>query len=79
MKHASDFPHFHIQMAIMKQGDMKYVLESVSDDKTTLVDYANPFMSGPQVLLGALLIVMSLQRTRFSFRCLILLKDLRKA
>lgn len=54
-----------------KEGDMKYVPEPVSDDKTMLVDHANPFMSGPQVLLGALLIPMALQRTRFSFRCLI--------
>lgn len=62
-----------------KERDMKYVPEPVSDDKTMLVDHANPFMSGPQVLLGALLIPMALQRTRFSFRCLILLKDLRRA
>lgn len=63
MKHAPIFPHFHIQMAVMKQGGTKYVPESVSDDKIVLVDHANPFMSGPQVLLGALLIPMALQRT----------------
>lgn len=65
MKHAPVFPHFHSQMAVMKQGDMNYVPESVSDDKTMLVDHVNPFMSVPQVLLGALLITMALQRTRF--------------
>lgn len=55
------------------------VPESVWDDKTTLVDHANPIMSKPQLLLSALLIPEALQRTRFSFRCLILLKDLRNA
>lgn len=55
------------------------VPESVWEDKTTLVDHANPFMSEPQLLLGALLIPVALQRNRFSFRCLILLKDLRNA
>lgn len=63
VKLAPIFPHFHVQMAVMKQGDMKYVPESVSDDKTMLVDHANPFMSGPQVLLGTLLIPEALQRT----------------
>lgn len=32
------------------------VPESVCDDETMLVDHANPFMSEPQLLLGALLI-----------------------
>lgn len=66
-------------MAVIKHRDMKYMPESVTDDKTMLVDHANPIMSGPYVLLGVLLIPVALQRTRFSFRRLILLKDLRMA